>query len=170
MPEGAKWEDTTWGKCSVCGRKGGVVIVKEVPLEPELTEEIEAVEEVIEEAVEAEIEASIPEEREPEETAVEAEPKEFEGIQDTTALKARIRKMPVEAEPEAVTQQAIGEAAILDAGGTVPTEQPLEAESEPSVKIKIELDTEEMDKKLADRTAKIEALKAQLAKLEPEAE
>ena len=118
--------------------------------EAESAEGTEAVEEAPTEAVEAVVEEVIEEEKQPEETSVEA-----------------------------VKQQEIGEAAILDAGGAVPTEEPLEAEPKPSAESIAEtLDIlktieqgdsyrELMIDPKADVTAEIAELEAKLAKLKP---
>ena len=91
--EGTEWEDATWGRCSVCGQKGGVVVVEEVALEAELTEQTEAVEDAVEEAVEAIIFNVAEEEKEPDKVALEAEPKgideELAEVEDMIQAEAK---------------------------------------------------------------------------------
>lgn len=116
----------------------------EMPLEAELTEEIEAVEDAVTEAVEAVVDTVHADNEGPKETVVEAEPDATSALDEDFDMSARLEIKP--------------------------TEQPLEAESEPSAELTIEEAREAAEFaefQRLKRLARIKELQAELAELEP---
>lgn len=187
IPEGAEWEDTTWGKCSVCGVKGGV-IVQEVPpevkseasvkalaevvikpnLEAPLAEQIEAIREAASKAETVVIDAVLVDKREPEETPVEAKSEAIDDVQvQETTEETTSEETETETEPESKRPEEPEHDKVPDT--IQPTEQPLEAKREilEEAKRRIRVQTKKAEKA---QKAEIARLKAQLAKLEPKEE
>ena len=154
VPEGAELdsEKVAHGYCGVCGRRGTIWLVRGTEDSYKTKRQgvtfwvvagaVEAhpVPKMTKEELEVELEAAGNTTDTPIDTGPEVElPEESEAIVEapTEALEAIDTVMvdnteePEETPVEAVKQQEIGEAAILDAGGAVPTEQPPEAEPEP---------------------------------------
>ena len=145
--------------------------------EAESTEENEAIEEAPTEAVEVVEEAAIPEEKQPEETPVEAVTEDTNDVQveEATSEETEASTEAEGEQPEAPEHDKVADTVRP----TRPTEEPLEAEPEPSAESIAEtLDIlktieqgdsyrELMIDPKADVTAEIAELEAKLAKLKP---
>ena len=105
---------------------------------------------------------------EEQETEVHGEGSVSEGLgSDTAREEVAEEQDSTRPEPEAMKQQAIGEAAILEANGAVPTEEPLEAVTEPSeplagadpqdLRDRVDLDDELEEKQRLADIARLEA-------------
>ena len=143
-------EEVTFIKTKTNSTDIDIAPVETAP-EAELTEETEAVEEPPTEAVEAVEEAAIPEEKQPEETPVEAESNDFS---EELIVNAEAEEEPAEAVSEPPEPAMPEPAAEMP-----PVGMPVEAESEPEPVF-----TEEYLAKLE------EARKADIARLEAELE